>query len=156
MGNIVETYNRLKSIDIWAECLDILVLHADEIVQLNKDQLWDGKTSENVDISPNYLNDPYFKSKGHALDYAKWKAKITPNSKRGFKVPNFYITGKLVYNTLKAYRTKDYFEITAQGEATNIDQKYKDIYGLTKENIEFIKNKVLPELQTRIRKKLGI
>lgn len=56
-------------------------------------QLWGGLTGDLTQIAPNYLNDPYFKTRGQAIGYMEWKQKITPNSRRRKETPNLFING---------------------------------------------------------------
>jgi len=49
-----------------------------------------------------------------------------------------------------------YIELDADGFGRGFDSKYKDIYGLTEEHLNIIRNKVLPQMQERIRINLGI
>lgn len=73
----------------------------DALLDLNRDQLYDGKTREGKDLSPTYLEDPYFKTREAAQRYSDWKDRITPNPLRKSAIPNIFINGK-TYSAFEA------------------------------------------------------
>lgn len=157
-----EAYNKLKGVDLWNESMDIMISDlSEDMVQMNKDQLWDGKTTEGVNITPGYMEDPYFETPKKGQNYAIWKKKISGNPARSFNTPNFFIDGRLVYDTLKVKKNADHLEIEPDGSydgsrAADFDKKYKNIYGLTRNNLNIIIEKLKPKLKVRIKQKLGI
>lgn len=60
---------------------------------LQRDQLYQGKNAVGEDITPSYLNDPYFKDREAAQRYSDWKDDITPDPRRKKGTPNIFITG---------------------------------------------------------------
>jgi hypothetical protein len=103
----------------------------DTILQLNKEQLLEGKTALGTDITPSYLTDPYFKTKEAAQRYSAWKDKITPNPNRRSGVPNMYING-YYHNSIQIEQTGDRLVYNSPfGKAKNIDEKYPNLYGLS-------------------------
>jgi len=60
---------------------------------LNKQQLLAGKRSDGEDITPGYLEDPYFKTLAQAQAYSDWKDRITPHPMRRRGTPNLFING---------------------------------------------------------------
>jgi hypothetical protein len=158
MDKISQQLARFESLDVWAIVLDILVDNKELIAEMNRTQLFKGETSEGDKIHPNYFEDDYFKTKGQAMGYAKFKAKIKANpyfSEKGFSTPDFFITGKLVHNMITAYISGRELIIEPEGEAAGFDAKYKNIYGLNEENLSKIREIVYPAMMEKIRKHLG-
>lgn len=104
-----------------------------DIRDLNLEQMYDGKTREGVDITPSYLNDPYWDTHGGrnaAQAYSDWKDRITPNPRRTKGIPNLFING-YYHSTIS---------VTVAGERIvwsstfrdepDIRDRFKNIYGL--------------------------
>ena len=117
---------------------EIFIEKNKEIIHGIKGQLWDGKTGEGKDITPSYLDDPYFATKEKALAYAKWKASITKNSNRNFATPNLYING-FFHSSLFIDNS---FRVASNGFGNPIIEKYGEkTFTLDKdrsENLEII------------------
>lgn len=110
--------------------------NATAILDLNRTQLWDGIGTDGEDLSPNYLEDPFFKTREQAVGYAKWKQAITPNPNRNFFTPNLFING-FYYESLRLTLAPEAFEIVAGNSfSMKIEQKYETAEGLTQESIE--------------------
>lgn len=131
MGTIRGLYNKFLTVDPDKIARETIEGTEEEIRQYNLQQLLDGKTNQGTDIHPTYLEDPFFKTLEQAQAYSEWKDRISPRSNRKSGVPNLYINGyyhstrqvkivgdKIVYNS-------------TYGEITDIDQKYKNIDGLS-------------------------
>lgn len=133
-----------RNIDPWQILMPILENYVGLFEKANRDQLWDGKTSLNQDIHPNYFEDSYFPhttANGRvitALQYAKWKdGGKWHNPKRKMETPNMYIDGTLVYNTIKASLLDSGINITATA-ASSFEGKFANIYGVTEDNLKVI------------------
>lgn len=110
--------------------------NATAILDLNRSQLWDGKGTDGEDLSPNYLEDPFFKTREQAIGYAKWKQAITRNPNRNLFAPNLFING-FYYKSLRLTLAPEAFEIVAGNSfSMKIEQKYDAAEGLTEKNIE--------------------
>lgn len=83
----------LRTFDVTAAAAECLIEHSADVAELQRAQLYDGKTATGADLSPTYFNDPYFKSPAQAKAYSAWKDKITPNPRRKKGVPNLFIVG---------------------------------------------------------------
>jgi hypothetical protein len=155
MASLLDMANKLKSInlnDILDSILDPLL---PEIVEMNKAQLWDGKTKNNTDIHPFYSEDPFFKTEKQAQAYKNWKQRITPNPDRNPDAPNLYING-YYHSLIKGAIMDTFIDLDAEGFGSGFDNKYKDIYGLTEDHLNIIRNKILPQLLEQTRFKMGI
>ena len=91
----MEIYERFealqgKEIDFVVEAVQEEKEH---ILDLNREQLYDGKNNEGQDLHPTYFEDPFFKSPAQAANYSNWKDRITPNPRRTPGVPNLFING---------------------------------------------------------------
>lgn len=120
-----------------------------QIIKLNQNQLWDGKTNTGEDIRPYYSEDSFFKTIGQAKGYIKWKQKITPNPRRNPDAPNFYING-FFHRSLRLAEENGYVIVISNltGKMANdIVDEYANILGLTPEHQLIIDNeKIIPEI----------
>lgn len=126
--------------------IELAIEEKDFIVNSNRGQLWEGKTSKNEDIRPYYSEDPYFKKPGAAERYARWKQKITPSS-RGLDVPNLYINGAFYKSIYAKIENKSIRVVNDTSLGSDIISSHKDIMGLTDENKGELSKKILPKLQ---------
>lgn len=152
---LVELIDNLEKMSFFDILNNVLKRHLTEIAKLNKDQLWDGKTYRGENITPKYVDDPYFKTKKQALGYAKWKSVITKNPNRNFNAPNLNIKG-VFYGNIYAAIAGEYIEIGAMGFGENFQTKWKDIFGLTEDHLDLIRAKILPELVVELKNEIGI
>lgn len=106
----------------------------DFIVVKNREQMWDGLTSEKKQITPKYSQDPYFKTKEAAIKYANWKQNITPNTKRDPDTPNLFINGHF-YNSLNNVVNATNIQVkTTSPLGSDIVKKYPTALGLINDN----------------------
>lgn len=130
MGTIRGLYNRLLEVDHNKIAQETIEGTEEEFTHYNLEQLLDGKTNEGIDISPTYLEDPYFDSLKEAQAYSDWKDRISPPSNRRKGVPNLYING-YYHSTVKVRIQGD--KITFNSDfygADDIETTFKNIYGL--------------------------
>lgn len=154
MNTIIDVAERIKnlSIHIEKEVSVIIENTKEQILIKNKQQLMEGIKEDGSEITPSYLNDPYFKTKEAAQRYSNWKDKITPNNKRKPGTPNLYING-FYYNTIKInVRGEKIIIESKESIGEKIEKKYGDaIYGLNEENKQsYIKETFFPALKTYI------
>ena len=71
-----------------------------EIIQLQKNQIYDGQNNKGEDLRPLYTEDNYFKTPGQARGYIKWKQQIKPNPRRNPNAPNLYVNGYVHRNII--------------------------------------------------------
>lgn len=129
----------------------------DHIINMNLDQLWDGKDIDGNDIRPFYSEDPYFKTKKQALAYKAWKQKITPNSKRNPDAPNLYITGEYYRSKVLQLNNDEIVFKTTSPLGNNIEANHKNIEGLNEEHYnivvnDYIKPRLINELKEELSK----
>jgi hypothetical protein len=128
-------YNRLQNIDTDKIAAETMEGTEEEIRQYNLQQLLDGKTNEGLDISPGYLEDPFFKTREQAQAYSDWKDRISPPSKRRSGVPNLYINGYYhSTRTVQIVGDKIVYRSSFGEIFTDIDEKYKNLDGLNPES----------------------
>lgn len=120
--------------------------------ELNKAQLYAGKNKDGQDLSPKYIDDPYFKTREAAVRYSNWKDKITPNSLRTPGVPNLFIIGTY-YNSWKTRVAGTRIEIEATSDnAKSIEDKFSnDVYGLDDENMKKYRELVDPLIMAEVK-----
>jgi hypothetical protein len=103
---------------------------ADNYVGLNNEQLYEGKTNDGPDITPGYLDDPFFKTKEAAQAYSDWKDRITPSPKRKKGTPNLFING-FYHSTRKIKVVNGSIQYLSDfPDAPDIEMKFKNLDGL--------------------------
>jgi hypothetical protein len=128
----------------------------EKILSLNRQQLFDGKKSDGSDLSPTYLNDPYFKTREAAQRYSDWKDKITPNSKRKKGVPNLFINGYF-HNSIEVDIDKKGLSFSSNELGIDIVPKFGgDIFGLNSESRVELNKTVEPLFISKVRKFLKL
>lgn len=114
----------------------------DELNQYNLQQLLDGKTNQGTDISPTYLEDPFFKTQEQAQAYSDWKDRISPPSNRRKGVPNLFING-YYHSTRKVVIQGERIVFSSPyGEQHGFEEKYKNLDGLNPDS----RKKFIPEV----------
>lgn len=117
---------------------DVLEPHGDEIVDMQRTQLLEGKGSDGKDIHPFYTEDlkpsGYFRSRATAENYRAWKQTLSypKNVQRNSDAPNLYITG-VFHNDLNVAFYGDSVAIVPDtAYAANIMRKYgMNVFGLS-------------------------
>lgn len=142
MAGVREVYRKLKA------AKEVLNTTAENAIDLTKEiytrenteQMLEGKNRYGEDLSPSYLNDPYFKSKESAQRYSDWKDRITPNPKRKKGVPNLYIVGTY-HKSITSRVINGRIVVESTFDAANkIENKYNGLYGLsTPFQIDYVK-----------------
>jgi hypothetical protein len=128
-------YNKLQAVDHDKIARETMEGSEEELNQYNLQQLIDGKRNDGLDISPTYLEDPFFKTREQAQAYSDWKDKISPrSSKRKKGVPNLFING--FYHRSRQVRIVGDKIIYSSyySEAPDIEQTFKNIDGLNPES----------------------
>lgn len=155
MSTIYEIHRKIETLDLWSIVKKVILKYEQKILDYQTGQLFDGKTRLNQDIRPYYTEDPYFKTKAAGVAYAKWKQKLTPNPRRNFKAPNLFINGYF-HSMIELMDKGRYIEIGSKSFGKDFDSKFKNIYGLTDENRMLLKEFILPEIQTEIKRHFNI
>lgn len=123
--NIFQLRSRLEKIDINAAVKVAVEATKGDLLRLNKEQMLAGKDRTGKNISPSYLDDPFFKTKKAAQAYSDWKDRITPNAKRAPGIPNLFITGQLVHDPLAVLVQKSKVKFTINSKiGGKIETKY--------------------------------
>lgn len=120
-----------------------------EIIQLQKNQIYDGQNNKGEDLRPLYTEDSYFKTQGQARGYIKWKQQITPNPRRNPNAPNLYVNGYVHRNIIIRNESGNIIlDINDRiGFADELKAKYQDLLGLNPKNQLYINNeRIIPEI----------
>ena len=97
-----------------------------------REQMESGLDGNEKELRPNYLNDPYFKTRAQAVAYMEWKERITPPHpswlglrERAVKTPNLRING-FFHRSIQAVPTAGGVRLGSQGPgfATDVEGKY--------------------------------
>lgn len=154
MNTIIDVAERIKNLALHIEKEVSVIIDntKEQILIKNKQQLMEGVKEDGNEITPSYLNDPYFKTKEAAQRYSNWKDKITPNSKRKSGTPNLYINGFYHNSITINVRGEKIIIESKESIGKKIEQKYGDsIYGLNETNNQlYIKETFFPALKTYI------
>ena len=138
IGTLLDNARRLNdTMKSGAIVRDVLMSHQGDIMDLQRRQLLEGKTSGDIDIRPYYSEDVqpsgWFTTATAAKNYAAWKTHLSyPESvDRNPDAPNLYITGKF-YDDLRVSLGSDAVEIVANSSyGSQIMAKYgRGIFGL--------------------------
>ena len=158
MATALDMLNNLRAMQMNAIAEDVLNQTSSTAVQMNRGQLYDGKLSTGDDISPTYLEDPYFKSKESAQKYSDWKDAITPNPRRKKGVPNLFIIGAYHESITAEAKGGGLLYKSSFYRASNIESKFSvNVYGLGGEYREqFLQNELEPAWQQRIEAETGL
>ncbi len=145
-----ELYDSVKNFDVIKETSDILESIQDNILEMNRNQMWDGLTAKGEDIRPKYSENPFFKTKEQAAGYAKWKWAISSQgSKRDIDTPNLYINGYF-YESLR-FKKDELKIVTENALGAEVTSEHKDVLGLMPENInEVIEVTLQPKLTEKL------
>ena len=134
MCTINEMLERFRSFNPVEVAGSILAEKTDEVEDIIRGQLMDGKDSLGQLITPTYSQDPFFKKEGAAQRYAQWKADLFPNSTKPFDTPNLIITGEFHRSITVSIQGENVVYDSSIGLGADIMAKYGDtIIGLNDE-----------------------
>lgn len=158
MSTIIGMLKRFEGIDTDQVIYQVMQDSEQDIVDLNREQMYDGKTNLDTNIRPLYIEDPYFKGDIiRAQAYSDWKDSITPNSRRNPGVPNLYING-FFHSSIRVTVLPDTIVFDSSWtEGDDIEKKFKNIYGLGGEHKKIFLNVYLsPVLKERMEQETGL
>jgi len=158
MPTALDMLNIFKAMNLQDIAEEVLNTTGPIALEANKDQLYDGKLSTGEDISPTYLEDPYFKSKESAQRYSDWKDEITPNKRRKKGVSNLFINGAYYASIQVQAKGGGLLYRSSFTDAADIESKFSlDVYGLGGEYRDsFLEDNLVPEWQQRIESETGL
>lgn len=150
-------YNKVQQLNTDKIIDKVFEENTDALNEKNNEQLLAGKNSLGENITPSYLDDPYFKSRASAQRYSDYKDSITPNSNRAPGTPNLYITGKY-HKSRKVSISGDKIIYSSDFIETEIELKYGDtINGLGGEfKTDFLENNIRPAINKEITSVIGL
>lgn len=143
---------------------NVVVQHPDDILELQKQQLFAGLTSSGQDIHPYYSEDlkptGYFRNPQSAARYAAWKLdgiNYPYTANRNPDAPNLYINGKFHDELGVQFDAVAVGVVGATGYAKKIVAKYGvQTFGLMMSNwmVIFVErgayNELMKEIKTRL------
>lgn len=172
MSSIGEIINRLEVLKrriklIPDKVSTIAKNNQDVLISLNKDQMLLGRNIDGAKLTPDYLNDPYFKSIEAAKSYAamkyhlesKHKARIEnptlyPDKDRN--TPNLIVTGPFQDSMFINMRSDSFLIGSSYRDSDDIERKYNNlVFGLSPESKEyFYKTHLHPALKKLLEKEI--
>lgn len=158
MATIKSFKNRLANLDVVAAVGKSMEATTVPLVEINREQMLEGKRRDGRDITPSYLEDPFFKSREAAQRYSDWKDDITPHPKRKKGVPNLFIVGTY-HNSIEALIRGEVVQFNASFvDAADIERKFgHEIYGLNAEKrVGYLRDFLRPELLKNVRLSLHL
>lgn len=116
-----------------------LMRHDEDVMELQRMQLFQGKDSSGEDLRPYYSEDlkptGYFHSVETARRYAAWKQQTPYSAQRNPDAPNLYINGKFHSELGVNFGGRSVTVVGTTPYARTIVAKYGlDKFGLTEEN----------------------
>lgn len=150
------------SLNIPEKIVELNEKHAKEFTGANARQMWNGKNPDGSDITPSYSNDPYFKTKEAARNYAKWKARREymnrsdlGQSSRNEDTPNLFING-FFYSTLEL-NAKTPAIVVKDPFGSKVAGSHQKALGVSQENLSDIAKRVyLPDFFKYLEDKTGL
>ena len=143
LSRVIAVQNGLQSGEIVRE---VVVRHPDDILNLQREQLFEGKASNGEDLRPYYSED--LKPSGHfwsvetAGRYAAWKQSLSyPYSaaNRNPDAPNLYINGRFHSELEVRFGPDEVAVVGGTGYAEGIMMRYGlDKFGLMAERWNFL------------------
>jgi hypothetical protein len=122
---------------------------SDVILDLNKDQLLQGRNADGELLSPTYTNDPYFETPDAADRYFRMKRALEGHHRARMRyvelygekpidVPNLIVTGPF-QDSMFIRTTRTFYVINSMyQDANEINEKYKGrVFGLAPKTREF-------------------
>jgi len=150
--------NRLVNLNVAEAAAKAMEATSDQLVLINREQMLEGKRRDGKDISPSYLEDPYFKTREAAQRYSDWKDELTPNPKRKKGVPNLFIIGTY-HESISALIRGEVIQFNSTfADSVDIERKFGvEIYGLNSEKrVGFIAEFLRPALLKNVRLSLRL
>ena len=136
---------------------DWLEQNEDYLISTNQEQMYSGKTAEDVPITPTYSQDPYFDNPIEALAYAKYKDAWS-HPDRDWDTPNLFINGNWYYKHIKVVRFKPVEMVFSVRHpmGREIWAKYPTTLGITPDNMgEINMDFILPAVIKGIKKQFS-
>ena len=157
MATVSEVLARYEALDIREVAYEAAREHADELVDVQKSQLWAGKDLKGNDLSPTIYEDPYFEDEARRrnakdvkktarklakewADYKDRQAQWGHNAEFGIRkhgVANLiYSTGRIVWEPMHVVDDGKDLHIATdiQGE---LEAKYGGVFGLNPQGVGF-------------------
>lgn len=160
---VVEVNEQLTS---GAAVREVLVRHEEDILDLQKIQLFEGKASSGEDIRPSYSEDlkpgGWFNSRESAARYAAWKLNgisYPYSASRNEDTPNLYVNGRFHSELGVEFLPEAVGVVGTTDYARGIVAKYGlQTFGLMLENWSeiFANRGALAELMEQIKSKLYV
>jgi hypothetical protein len=154
---VTEFLNKLETFNIRELAFEVLKEHEDEIIEIQKNQLWAGQDANGNNLAPSILDDPYFvekyqeKAAAKAHEYAERKERQEQRvdnyifGSRQFGVPNLILTSGLkVWRKLRVIYGNNEIYIDAGAEngypdlTDELEAKYDAPFGLNPVSISYM------------------
>lgn len=170
MGILDDLRTRVQSVNDGLETGDfvrnVVVKHPDDILELQRRQLFEGKNSKGEDLHPFYSEDlkpnGYFHSVESAGRYAAWKKNginYPYTANRNPDAPNLYINGRFHDELGVQFLADSVGVLPTTPYATGIVAKYGiTAFGLMMENwmVVFVERGAYDELMDELKRKLYV
>ena len=141
-----EFIDKVKNIDFRAIAYMVLERHNEDLVWVQKSQLWAGRNLDGTLLTPSILNDPYFKTPKQAQAWSNYKDKQTqwrddPDfGARPKGTPNLiFTTGEVVWEPLTTRFTGSGVFLGTEFSIENeLEDKYGEIFGLNPQGVKYV------------------
>ena len=145
MASLIQMSQRVKGINLQKIYEETIVQEEETILNLNREQLLEGKTNKGQKIKPKYKS----------LPYANKKKKLNP--KAGFKTPDLKLSGGL-HSKLELKNKSGVFTFdTDVPYKKYVIPKYDDVLGLSLDSQKiFVNNEFIKEYNEKIRNQMQV
>jgi len=157
LGQFKQLIDDLRSFDFEKEQQEIVADNSEKLVELQREQMLEGRGIDGEYIRPFYSENPYFKTPEAAKRYAAWKKRITPNDKRPEDVPNLFVDGTLHRSLFAKVENQTFSILTNVSFGEKVFEVHKNAQGLDEESRkDFGMSVTLPQITQRLKDKTGL
>jgi hypothetical protein len=131
----IDKFQKIRDINIYDVAARVAEERQDVLMDMNRDQLLQGRNADGILLSPEYTNDPYFKTQAGAEKYAKMKQGLEKEHRlrmtlpelygeKPANVPNLIVTGPFQNSFFIRISEKSYTIGATYIDAEDISAKY--------------------------------
>lgn len=162
--DLIKRYDRIrkKITDIDSTIDEVVEKNKDVLLSLNRDQMLLGRDAKGNELSPSYLNDPYFDNAAQAQAYAAMKQRLEAKHNARIENPTIYpAKNRTTPNLIVTGPFQDnMFIITSPGKFTigstyvdsgDIERKYNnEVFGIAPGSVMFFYDNYLKPALMRL------
>jgi hypothetical protein len=159
MATVSEVLKRYEALDARKVAYEVASAHEEELIDIQKDQLWAGKNLQGDDLTPSILDDPYFLERARNAkakdvqatakkmaqawsDYKDTQQQWGGNPEFGERRKGYanliFTSGMMVWNPLRVVASGQTLRIATEPNIQrDIEQKYGAVFGLNPVGVRY-------------------